>query len=239
MRAYSYEELGDLKGRILDVCERVRRDNPTAWREAHNGNFDDTSTRYNDLCVQALRADGIFAGCNGKRGGDQRSDDVLAFGLTDGRGAQDRSGRFPSMAIIDFIGRAGDPDINARSIGWNDVSKAAPGKFLDPQGLPRVDGGGTVTPPPPEPPPPTNGGNPVPPPTDNGPVLAAIEALSVEVRALTSEMATIKNGLFVEGPPEAPSMLQHIDDAKQRIDKVLTAVNSKSGGGRPSWPFNE
>jgi hypothetical protein len=93
-------------------------------------------------------------------------------------------------------------------------------------------------PPPPPDPPPTNGGNPVPPPTvDNGPVLAAIEALSVEVRALTSEMATIKNGLFKEGPPEAPSVLQHIDDAKQRIDKVLTAVNSKSGGGRPSWPF--
>jgi hypothetical protein len=240
MKAYSYEDLADLKSQILRVCEQIKDDNPTAWREAHNGNFDDTSTRYNDLCVQALRAAGIFAGCNGKRGGDQRSDDVLDFGLTDSRGARDTSGRFPSIAIIDYIGRAGDPNVAARYITWNDVSQAAPGRFLDPQGLPRVDGAVPHPTPGPVPPPPDNGnGEPnVPPPTvDNGPVLAAIEALSVEVRALSSEMATIKNGLFVEGPPEAPSVLQHIDDAKQRIDKVLTAVNSKSSGGRPSWPF--
>jgi hypothetical protein len=236
MRAYSYEELGGLKNRILDICEQVRRDNPTAWREAHNGNFDDTSTRYNDLCVQALRADGIFAGCNGKRGGDQRSDDVLAFGLTDTRGAQDRSGRFPSMAIIDFIAGAGGPN---PSLGWNDVSQAAPGRFLEPQGLPRVDGNPSTPPPPPPDQPPTNGGNPVPPPqnVDLGPVLSELQALRVEVRALTSEVATVKDGLFKEGPPEAPSVLQHIDDVKKRVDRNLTAINSKSGGGRPSWPF--
>lgn len=148
-RAYSYEELGELKPQILDICERVRQDNPTAWRQAHNGSFDDASTRYNDLCVQALRAAGIFAGCNGKRGGDQRSDDVLTFGLTDGRGARDASGRFPSIAIIDYIAGAGGP---TPSIGWGDVSAASGGRFLDPQGLARVDGGGGVAPPPPPPP---------------------------------------------------------------------------------------
>jgi hypothetical protein len=91
-----------------------------------------------------------------------------------------------------------------------------------------------------DPPPPDQepGEEPVPPPqtVDLGPVLAEIQALRVEVKALTSEVATVKDGLFKEGPPEAPSVLQHIDDAKQRIDTVLTAVNSKSSGGS-RWPF--
>jgi hypothetical protein len=41
-RAYSYEELGAIKRQVLDICEQVARDNPTAWRQAHNGNFDET-----------------------------------------------------------------------------------------------------------------------------------------------------------------------------------------------------
>jgi hypothetical protein len=190
-RAYTYEELGVLKSQILAACEDVRRDNPTAWRQAHNGNFDETSTRYNDLCVQELRTRGIYAGCNGKRGGDQRSDDVLAFGLSDGRGAQDRSGRFPSMAIIDYIGGAGGPN---PSVGWNDVSKAAPGKFLDPQGLRRVDGG-VVTPPPvitdpvvpppvvPQPPPPTIDLTPL--------ILASLVDLKAELAAIRARQDSL------------------------------------------------
>ena len=197
-RAYSYEELGALKDQIIEICRQVARDNPTAWRQAHNGNFDETSTRYNDLCVQALRAAGIYAGCNGKRGGDQRSDDVLAFGLSDGRGAQDRSGRFPSMAIIDYIGGAGGPN---PSVGWGDVSLAAPGRFLDPQGLPRVDGGGST----PQPPQPQPGPSPQPQPTP---------PLGVDLFGVLKRLDAIER---------AVSELPSIGDIDQKINEALRA----------------
>jgi hypothetical protein len=189
-RAYSYEELGELKPQILAIAERVRQDNPQAWKDAHNGNFDETSTRYNDLTVQALRAAGIFAGCNGKRGGSQRSDDVLVFGLQAGQGgAQDTSGRFPEIAIIDYIGSAGDPDIAKRSITWGDVSKASPGRFLDPQGLARIDGAVTppVDPPPPSPDPnlPPSGGD-----MDLNVLNAKLDALLAAVGDLKNQTAS-------------------------------------------------
>jgi hypothetical protein len=181
-RAYSYEELGAIKRQVLDICEQVARDNPTAWRQAHNGNFDETSTRYNDLCVQALRGAGIYAGCNGKRGGDQRSDDVLVFGLTDGRGARDTSGRFPSIAIIDFINGAGGPN---PAVGWGDVSQAAPGKFLDPQGLARIDGGGGPEPTPT--PNPTPNPTPVPTPSPGVDLSAVMQRLDAIERAVAEK----------------------------------------------------
>lgn len=226
-RAYSYEELGDIKRQILDICERVKNDNPTAWRAAHNGNFDETSTRFNDLCVQALRAVGIFAGCNGKRGGDQRSDDILAFGLSDGRGAQDRSGRFPSMAIIDYINGAGGPN---PSLGWNDVSAASPGKFLDPQGLARVDGGGVsgpVAPPQPGPPPPPL---PPPPPSDN--VARLLEAVLGRLDAMERQQAADTDQIGKWMVEQAQGVVQSVRggdaDTLTKLDKWLRSRRALS-----------
>lgn len=154
--AYTYAQLSALKDTIVRICEEVADANPTAWKQAHNGEWNETSARYNDLCVQELRKRGIYAGRNGKRGGSQLSEDVLCFGLQAGeRGAQDTSGRFPSIAIIDFIGGAGS---SSARVGWGDVSGAAPGRFAEPEGLARVDGNGTSGPPP------TAGEPPAPPP---------------------------------------------------------------------------
>lgn len=228
-RAYSYEELGGLKGQIVEVCEQVAQENPTAWRQAHNGNFDETSTRYNDLCVQALRARGIFAGCNGKRGGEQRSDDILAFGLTDTRGARDASGRFTSMAIIDYIGGAGGPN---PSVGWNDVSAASPGRFLDPQGLPSVDGGGTPAPQPgpaptpqpgPEPPQP-----PPPRPVDTS-VIDEIHRLTAKVdrltEAITSDVVS-RVSAELHGLIGGTLIDVHVDDIVKRLDRIEAGAGS-------------
>jgi hypothetical protein len=145
---YTYADLGAHKARILATCERVRRDNPRAWANAHNGSFDRESRRFNDLCVQAVRAEGLTVGLNGKRGDPRaKSDDILCFPLVAGQGgAQDKSGRFPEIALIDFIQGAGGP---GASIGWLDVSGAAPGYFLDPEGsLPDEGAAPTPVPPP-------------------------------------------------------------------------------------------
>lgn len=133
---YTYATLGARKAEIIRTCEEVAAAYPKAWAEAHNGSFDDRSREYNRLCALALRAKGIYAGLNGKRGNpDTPSDDILNFPLAAGEGgAQDKSGRFPEIAIIDYIIGAGDPDIRKRSIGWIDQSAAAPGYFLDPKG---------------------------------------------------------------------------------------------------------
>jgi len=234
MKSYTYAELAALKPKILGICERVAADNPTAWRQAHNGNFDDTSTRYNDLCVQELRKAGIYAGCNGKRGDrNSRSDDVLAFGLVAGQGgAQDRSGRFPEMAIIDFIQNAGDP--SKAAVGWGDVSKAAPGYFLDPQGLPRIDGGG-------------GGEQPVPPdPTpvpvdpvkdysgDLGVIKAQVAALQGTVQALFSAQASV-HGAVTSLTTDVHALIgqqviaTHLDDIKRRVDAVGARVGEIEG----------
>lgn len=161
---YTYAQLGERKPQILRIWEGVKRDNPVAWRNAHNGAFDRESRRFNDLCVQATRAAGIWCGLNGKRGDpNAKSDDVVNFPLARGEGgAQDRSGRYPEIAIIDMIARAGAPDA---AIAWIDQSKAAPGYFLDPEQLP-ADGGGGVAPPTPPPPPPPPAVNPLPPDAD-------------------------------------------------------------------------
>lgn len=248
MQAYTYDELGDLKAQILAICERVAADNPTAWREAHNGRWDDDSARYNDLCVQALRAAGIAAGRNGKRGGTSMSDDVLAFGLQAGQGgAADYSGRFPEMAIIDYIIGAGDPDLRKRSVGWIDQSKEAPGRYMDPQGLPRVDGGGepvpTPTPPTPSPQPP-----PTPPSTDLSAVKAQLASLldqqqilvqgqAAQDAALTSIKAALDNvSVFVDhmvndGPAGDQSRApNHITDIKERLDAIAAQVAAKGDG---------
>jgi hypothetical protein len=228
-RAYSYEALGAMKSRILSICVQVRQENPQAWRDAHNGNFDETSTRYNDLCVQALRADGIFAGCNGKRGGDQRSDDVLAFGLTDDRGARDTSGRFPSIAIIDYIGRAGDPDVSARSITWGDVSHVAPGKFLDPQGLARIDGGGTSAPDPTPTPTPTP---PYPPPVP--PPSQTPDESEVRFRVLDAKLDAVLVALDEAKQQQAADTDQLGKWMVEQAQGVVASVTGPIGGALES-----
>ena len=154
MILYTYDDLRAKKDQLLAIWNGVRRANPTAWRHAHNGAFDRESRRFNDLCVQATRAAGIDCGLNGKRGDpNSKSDDVVNFGLVAGQGgARDKSGRAPEIAIIDFIIGAGT---SGAYIGWIDQSDAAPGYFLDPEGLPAdvwgPEGGKppVVTPPPP------------------------------------------------------------------------------------------
>lgn len=136
MITYTLADLraADFQSRVLSICGEVARLNPEAWREAHNQR-DHRSGWFNDLCVQALRKVGIYAGRNGKRGGEDLSDDVLVFGVSDGIG-EDTSGRFPRIAIIDYIQGAGGPN---PSLGFGDVTAAFPkGRFLDPEGIPGV-----------------------------------------------------------------------------------------------------
>jgi hypothetical protein len=234
-RAYTYDELAALKPSILAHCEAVRQENPVAWREAHNGAFDARSRRFNDLCAQRLRAHGIYAGMNGKRGDPRaKSDDVLNFGLVAGQGgALDRSGRFAEIAIIDFIIRAGEPDA---SIGWIDQSKAAPGYFLDPEGLPAdvapVAPGGL-----PQPPKDVTQGPSVPVSAPKTPdytgqiadVLSQLAAIRSDIAVLRAEAGGIR-GEAANAHESLYRLIaetviaEHADDIKRRIDALAQQI---------------
>lgn len=236
MQAYTYDDLGRLKPRILAICEQVAADNPTAWRQAHDGSFSERSRRYNDLCVQALRAAGIWAGMNGKRGDrHSRSDDVLAFGLRAGQGgAQDKGGTFPEMAIIDFIIRAGEPGAH---VGWIDQSKADPGIYLEPENLPRVDGGGQPAPTPTPSPQP----QPAPPSTDLSAVKAQLASLLEQQQVLILGQATL-SGEIASIKTELHHLIgqvvvaEHLDDIKRRVDAAKAAAE-QGGGGKCRLPW--
>ena len=112
---------------ITDIGNYLTREYPDAWHNAHNGD-PISGTEFVRRWALACRNAGIDAGCNGKRGGTDLSQDVLTLGV-DKAGAKDTSNTFAWIVIADVIGGAGGPN---PSIGWNDVSAASPGRYIDP-----------------------------------------------------------------------------------------------------------
>lgn len=222
MTTYTYDDIRGFRDVVEATCEDVRRDNPIAWRNAHNGAFDRESRRYNDLCVQRLRARGIFCGLNGKRGDpSNRSDDILNFGLYAGQGgARDTSGVFPAIAIIDFIVGAGD---GSAHIGWIDQSAKGPGYFLDPENLP-ADSQSTPAPSRPEetkpyvPTPPAGGPGPV---TDLAVIKAQMAAMHEVLQVVIAGQATlggaVENVLHDLHHLVGHEIVPHIGDVKHLI----------------------
>jgi hypothetical protein len=221
---YRPDEIADrgFHERVLTVGRQVAAQYPNAWRNAHNAG-EPAGSEFVRRWVFALRANGILACVNGKRGSDTLSQDVLTFPLTSG-GAQDTSGRYHGrIAIVDVIVGAGGPN---PSLGFGDVSEFAPGKCIEPfldstdtGTFPPVD---PVTPPPVVTPP-----APAPAPgVDLGPVLAELRALRAEVAELrarpdvTADLELVRSYLddmVGSGPTEGEP--NHVTDIKQREDK--------------------
>src|SRR5688572_11168234 len=109
--------------RILDVGEEIRRRYPEDWHNAHNGD-PESGSKFVRRWAMGLRQIGIFAGVNGKRGGEEPSQDVLTFPVHNG-GNRDTSNRFPRIVIADVIGDAGGPN---PSLTLNDVSAPSQGR---------------------------------------------------------------------------------------------------------------
>ena len=112
---------------ILDIGRYLTTAYPDDWRNAHNGH-EPTGSTFVRRWALACRDANIDAGVNGKRGSEVLSQDVLTLGVQSGA-AVDKGGTVPSLVIADVIGGAGGP---SPSIGWNDVSAAAPGRYIDP-----------------------------------------------------------------------------------------------------------
>ena len=228
----SFDEVLDLTARdgrrgqlILDVGEEVRRRYPQAWANAHNGD-PESGSEFVRRWAMALRAIGIFAGINGKRGGQEPSQDILTFPVHQG-GNRDTSGRFPAIVIADVIGGAGGP---SPSLTLHDVSAPSQGRFLDPWGVDHVDipglppGDPPVLPPAPAPMP---GPAPVPPAALDPRAVAeaVVTLLGPRLDALDGRVEHIIHAMF--GPLATPTLLEHIDDVKRvqlglpRDDKFL------------------
>lgn len=222
--------------RILDVGEEIRRRYPEDWHQAHNGD-PESGSKFVRRWAQALRTNcpverdergpdgqihrarypGLFAGVNGKRGGEEPSQDVLTFPVHNG-GNRDTSNRFPRIVIADVIGGAGGDN---PTLTLNDASAPSQGRFLDPWGVEDTNtGGGQPQPPQPPPGPVQPPAPPVPPPTGgsiDAQALAAaiIAALEPRLAAIESKQQHVIHAMF--GPLESPTLLEHIDDVKRIV----------------------
>jgi hypothetical protein len=203
--------LRDLQATVLAVGEEVRAAYPSAWQRAHNAGEPEGSEYVRRWAI-ALRSRGILACVNGKRGSDTLSQDVLVFPVASG-GAQDTSGQYAQIAIVDVIGDAGGA--NPR-LGWNDVSQFAPGKCI----VPRLESGesGGQVPVPPDKPPAT------PPTVDLTEVLVALSRIESRLTALESShrhddvarIADYVDDMVGDGPIGGTG--PHVTDIKQRLD---------------------
>lgn len=217
---YRPDELNDaFRARVLDVGEQVRDAFPAAWRNAHTAG-EPQGSEYVRRWALALRANGILACVNGKRGGDTLSQDVLTFPLTAG-GAQDTSGRYYGrIAIIDVIASAGLP---SASLAWIDQSIHAPGKCIEPF----LDAGEPGGPPPPTPLPPpggTPGPQPDPPPT--GDMAAQLRALTAAVAGTADRaQADALYGLIAE--QVIAVHIANLYERLERLQQTLDAIDAK------------
>lgn len=229
---YAPDQLRELQPVVLSVGEEVRAAYPSAWRAAHNAG-EPAGSEYVRRWALALKARGITACVNGKRGSDTLSQDVLVFPVTSG-GNRDTSGQYAQIAIIDVIGGAGGSN---PTLGWNDVSQFAAGKCIAPV-LEAGESGGTSAPTPvpvPAPPPP--------PTVDLSPVLvklAAIEArlAAIEARDLSQPidftaldaLPAYIDDMVGAGPAGDPALMpNHVTDIKMRLDVIRTQVEQLNG----------
>lgn len=238
--------------RILDVGEEIRRRYPEDWHQAHNGD-PESGSKFVRRWAQALRTNcpverdergpdgqihrarypGLFAGVNGKRGGEEPSQDVLTFPVHNG-GNRDTSNRFPRIVIADVIGGAGGDN---PTLTLNDVSAPSQGRFLDPWGVEDTNTGGGQPPPPQPPPGPVQPpAPPVPPPTGISQLdriesrlahltglLAAAPPPVVDLTALTNYV----DHMIGQGPDGNPTITpNHVTDIKQRIDALQAQLNN-------------
>jgi hypothetical protein len=215
----------DVQARVLAIGEQVKAEHPTAWRNAHNAGEPQGSEFVRRWAIK-LKAAGILACVNGKRGGDTLSQDVLDFPVTSG-GAQDTSGRYPRIVIADVIAGAGGSN---PSLTFGDVSEFAPGKCIEPKLEAGESGGGT---PPPVDPGPVTPPVVTPPPTETGPILAELRALRAAVDELrarpdyTDDLALVRqylDDMIGAGPGDDPRVPNHITDIKQREDRNLEQI---------------
>lgn len=222
--------------RILEIGAQVRGTYPQAWANAHNGD-PTTGTEFVRRWAIELRAHGIFAGVNGKRGGNDLSQDVLDFPVQSG-GAQDTSGHYPGILIADVIAGAGGGNA---SLTFADVSQYAPGKFIDPwlesseTGGSSGGGGGSTTPPtqPPTTPPTT--------PTQPPPQSFTIsreewEAVMQKIGQISKDTAALREDHFNDHLPNGrPSTFAHLDDIKRMVGGVERDPRFLHGWDEDAW----
>lgn len=163
----------DDAGLILETLEEVKASFPTAWNNAHNPKAAPLKRDREEFCQRAcwaLRAKGIPAAMNGKRGNAaDLSEDILALPNIDENGqshggAQDTSGRYAAIEIRDIIAGAG-PDANGNQAGslvFGDVTQATidqntSGCYVEPDPAYRYAPEPGPEPGPEPEPPPTNG----------------------------------------------------------------------------------
>lgn len=224
---YTDPQLQALRPTVSEVGEATRAQYPAAWRSAHNGG-EPSGSEFVRRWALALRDRGITACVNGKRGTNTLSQDVLVFPVTEG-GAQDTSGRYDQIAIVDVIVGAGGSN---PTLGWDDVSRFAPGRCIDPVLEPSEDPTPAPGPgpgqPAPSPVPPTPGPAPG---TDLGPVMAKLNSIEARLIALESRppepaptpgldpaIAAYIDAMIGEGP--GGGALNHITDIKTRLDII-------------------
>lgn len=188
---------------IERVLHETKDEFPQAWQAAHNPQRGDKRQReeYCQRVCAKLRAIGIPAGMNGKRGNpNDLSEDIIALPNIDGAGrshggALDTSGRFPAIEIRDVIASAG-PDREGNQGGrpyFGDVTQATldkgeTGCYVEPtlQGGSRPPVGGPVTPTDP----------PVTPPTGAQHVLAEVIAgIQADILDLQQRQANVLAGI--------------------------------------------
>ena len=215
-----YETIRDVnKETVLRIANEVKRNFPDAWARAHRAS-NPAGSEFIRRVALALRAYGINAGVNGKRGNvNDLSQDPVTFPVASG-GVRDGSGTYAQIAIIDLIGAAGSDNAN---ITWIDVTqetidKGDIGAFV----LPEVSGTTPVPPPVTTPPP----GGSTPPPAQPQPCqfkACACGVTSDDIDALFVAVGELS--MLVRQMGEA--VIGHVDDAKGRIERVSQELANK------------
>ena len=196
-------------GLILDVLEDTKARFPRAWNNAHNPKAAPNKRDREEYCQRAcwaLRAAGIPAGMNGKRGNpSDLSEDIVNLPNVDESGnahggAPDTSGRYLAIEIRDVIGGAG-PDKDGNQAGrvvfgdatQETLNKREVGCYVDPD--PAYKDGATTTPPPVTPPPVTTPPPTPPPTTGGGDIATLLRDILYELKVTQEQNARILTGI--------------------------------------------
>lgn len=209
------------QGRVLDVGRDVQAQHPAAWRHAHDGS-EPSGTEFVRRWALALRASGVLACVNGKRGSETLSQDVLAFPVTSGW-ARDTSGRYAGrIMVVDVIIGAGAA---GASLSFGPDTSGADGRCIDP--VLEASESGTEPAPGPGPGQPPPAASPV----DLTPVLTALAALQrdvseIKARPMGPSDADLTmvwqyiNAMVGDGPDGPGPLPPHITDVKERLDVI-------------------
>lgn len=192
-----------------EIVERLSREFPDEWRNAHSGNAHTEDFIRRLAWVLYSTVDPRF-GLLGQRGNPNVIGDDVVLWTGEGPGVDPLTGK--AVSAFDVIVRAGDP---SQEPGWGFINQRGQAAWVRPEPVGGTGSGGGGTSPTPTPPP-------TPPAPDLTPLLTRLDALAVAVSTLKSAI----DGVVANATTAAHESTQ----AAVRASEIKTQIANMPAG---------